>query len=767
MELPGVRLTVRGVVQGVGFRPFVHRLARACGVVGRVWNHAEGVTIEAFAAPAALQAFAARLRTEAPAGAHVRDVQVEDLGAAAAPAKFTIEASASTAARSVSIPPDLATCDDCLAEIADPAARRYRYPFTNCTACGPRFTIARDVPWDRSATTMAGFTMCPDCRAEFEDAGDRRFHAQPIACPACGPRLQLLDARGVVLGTGDAALLAAARALRAGGIVAIKGLGGFHLACDASFGLAVGRLRERKQREAKPFAVMVRDLAEAAAHAELREEERALLHSPARPVVLVSRLAGSTLAASVAPGNPLVGLLLAYTPLHHLLLAEAGRPLVMTSANLAEEPLAWRDDEARLRLRGLADLFLVHDREIEAPCDDSVARVIGGAPALLRRARGHVPGALRLARPFAQPVLACGALLKNTFCVGAGAEAHLGPHVGDLENVATLDAYEAAIERGLRFLRVQPEVIAHDLHPDYASTRYALARPEPTKVAVQHHHAHVVSLMAEHGLAGPVLGLAWDGAGLGADGTAWGGEFLIATAESFERIASFRPLSLVGGDRAVREVWRLALALVEDAFDGSPPYEALKLFDAVPRSDLHVVRQMLGQRLNTPQARGVGRYFDAFGALGLARPRSAYEGEVALLWNVAADATERGRYAFHLTAPPPNPPGKPWEIDLRLTTRAAVADLLDGRGAATVSARFHRTLVAAAEEVVRLAARRHGRMPIVLTGGCFQNPLLAEGVQRALTPGFEVWMHREVPPGDGGLALGQAVVADAVARKSL
>ncbi|MCL4819894.1 MAG: carbamoyltransferase HypF [Vicinamibacteria bacterium] len=761
MEPSGQRLTLRGIVQGVGFRPFVLRLARECGVSGRVWNHAAGVTIEAFANALALATFTRRLRTEAPPGARIDDLNSEAM-AGTAPAAFTIEPSAAAAERVVSIPPDLAVCDDCLKEIADPAARRYRYPFTNCTACGPRFTIARDVPWDRSATTMAGFAMCDACRAEYEDPRDRRFHAQPIACPECGPRLRLVDAGGHPLAEGDAALRAAARALRAGGIVAVKGLGGFHLACDATFAPAVARLRERKRREQKPFAVMVRDLATVALHAVLREEERALLRSPARPVVLVERRHDSRLAPGVAPDNPLVGLLLAYTPLHHLLLEAAQRPLVMTSANLSEEPLCWRDDEARERLRGLADLFLDHDREIVAPCDDSVARCIAGAPTLLRRARGHVPGALPVARPFARPVLACGALLKNTFCVGAGDAAHLGPHVGDLENVATLDAYEAAIERALRFLRVTPEVVAHDLHPEYASTRYALARPEPLKVAVQHHHAHVAALMAEHGLEDRLLGLAWDGTGYGTDGTAWGGEFLLVGADgSCERIATFRPLAMAGGDRAVREVWRLALALVEDAFDGAPPTAALALFDAVPRHDLHVVRQMLASDLNTPRARGVGRYFDAFGALGLVRARSSYEGEVALLWNVAADPAEPGRYPFHLENR-----RVPWEIDLRLAVRAAVRDLMDGRGAPTVSARFHRTLVAAAEEVVRLAARHHGRTPVGLTGGCFQNPLLAEGLLAALG-GFDVRLHREVPPGDGGLALGQAVVADAVARKSL
>ncbi|MGE0453640.1 MAG: carbamoyltransferase HypF [Vicinamibacteria bacterium] len=756
----GRRISIRGVVQGVGFRPFVYRLARESGIAGRVYNDAAGVTIEAFAPRGALEVFLERLRAEAPAAAQIRALVCQEI-AAPAPSGFSIDGSAAAAARRVSIPADLATCPECLAEIRDPKARRHRYAFTNCTRCGPRFTIARDVPYDRAATTMAGFEMCAECRAEYESVADRRFHAQPIACPACGPRLALVSPAGTRIEVEDE-IRAAARALAGGSIVALKGIGGFHLACDARSEAAVSRLRERKRRDEKPFAVMVAELPQAEALAVLSDAERQLLVSVERPIVLARRRVPSPLARAVAPDNPLVGLLLAYAPLHHLLLDEVGAPLVMTSGNLSEEPLAWRNDEALARLGGIADLLLVHDREIEAPCDDSVARVIAGVPTLLRRARGHVPRALPFERRFARPVLACGAHLKNTFCVGSGDEAQLGPHVGDLENLATEDAYRAAIERQLRFLRVRPELVAYDLHPGYLSTRYALERPEPVKIGVQHHHAHVASLLAEHGLPGPILGVAYDGTGFGTDGTLWGGEILLATLEGYERVASFRSLALPGGERAIREVWRTALALLDDAYAGDPPLGRLPLFASVPPAEIAVVRQMQAQGLNCPRARGVGRYFDAFGALGLGRARSAHEGQIALLWNLAADPCETQRYDYRLDVQ-----ATPCEIDLRPAVRQAVDDLVACRGAGVVSARFHRTLAAATAEAVRLVAERVGRLAVGLSGGCFQNPLLVEQVVAALGSDFVVLRHRQAPPGDGGIALGQAVVADAVARKSL
>jgi hydrogenase maturation protein HypF len=752
----GRRIRVRGTVQGVGFRPWVYRLACEEGLGGCVRNDARGVTIEAFGRPAALARFLRRLGAEAPPAALVRELQDEPLPAEPV-CGFRIVPSEDEGTRRVSIPPDLATCPECLREVADPADRRHGYPFTNCTHCGPRYTIARDVPYDRPATTMAGFPMCADCRREYEDPADRRFHAQPVACPACGPRVRLLGPTGEPGDEAEAAIAAAGRALSVGRIVAVKGLGGYHLACDATSSAAVLRLRERKRRDEKPFAVMVRDPKAARALAVTSPAEERLLAAVERPVVLVPRRPHAGLAREVAPGNPLVGLLLAYTPLHHLLLEAAGIPLVMTSGNLSEEPMAAKDDEALARLRGIADLFLVHDREIENRCDDSVARVIAGRPTVLRRSRGYVPRAVRLRRPVRRPVLACGAHLKNTFCLAAGDEAWLGPHIGDLDNLEATRAFEEQVERLQRFLGIRPEVVAHDLHPDYASTRYALARPEAVKVAVQHHHAHVASALGEHGLTGPVLGLAWDGTGYGTDRTAWGGELLLVRDGSFERLATLRPVRLAGSDEAIRQVWRIALAALDDAFDGAPPLDRLPLFASVPAGDVGVVRQILSLGLRSPLAHGAGRYFDALGALGLAKGRATYEGQVALEWNLAADEAESGSYPFELTEE-----GSLVQADLRPLLRAAAGDLLAGVAPGRVSARFHEAMADVAEALVRRAAREHGGLPVVLTGGCFQNARLAEGVLRRLQGDFDVRQHGEVPPGDGGIALGQALVADAV-----
>ncbi len=753
----GRRIEVRGTVQGVGFRPWIYRLAREGGLTGRVRNDALGVTIEAFGGVRALGDFVRRIRGEAPPAVVVREARVEPIPLERV-AGFEIASSTPGDGRRVSIPADLATCADCLSEVLDPGDRRHGYPFTNCTSCGPRYTIARDVPYDRATTTMARFQMCPRCQDEYDAPLDRRFHAQPNACPDCGPRLRLDDRDGWAAG-GDAPLVLAAARLRRGAIVAVKGLGGYHLACDATDPEAVRRLRERKKRDEKPFAVMVRDLADAESLAVLDPEESRLLSSVERPIVLTRLREGAALAKAVAPGNPLVGLMLPYTPLHHLLLKEVARPLVMTSGNLSEEPIVAGDEEARERLAGIADLFLSHDRPIENRCDDSVARVIAGGPTLLRRSRGYVPRSVSLRRPVSRPVLACGAHLKNTFCLAEGDLAWLGPHVGDLDSLEACRHYEEQIARLQSFLGIRPEVVAHDLHPGYFSTIHARERPEAVKVGVQHHHAHVASAMAEHGLEGPVLGLAWDGTGYGTDGTAWGGELLLATFEGFERLATLRPLPLAGSDEAIRQVWRIALAALDDAFDGAPPLDELRLFREVPGRDVAVVRQMIEKGLRAPLAHGAGRYFDAIGALGLGRPRSTYEGQVALEWNLVADDAEESAYGHAVVRE-----GVVAEIDLRPMVREAVADLIGGVGAPTVSARFHNTLAEAAAAVVSEAAERHGRLPVVLTGGCFQNARLAEDVARRLEGRHPVKLHREVPPGDGGLALGQALVADAVDR---
>ncbi|HEY6006515.1 MAG TPA: carbamoyltransferase HypF, partial [Anaeromyxobacter sp.] len=634
-QAEGRRITIAGTVQGVGFRPFVFRLAQELGVRGRVRNDSGGVTIEAFGSAAALDAFVARLRADRPPAAVVEDLRSAPIPAEPA-AGFEIVESARAAERRTAIPPDLATCDDCLREIRDPGDRRHGYPFTNCTSCGPRFTIALGAPYDRPATTMARFTMCPSCAREYEDPRDRRFHAQPNACPACGPRVSLRDPlhggalapevlpEGVEarappnppLATSDP-ITVVGRALAQGRIAAVKGIGGYHLACDAVSSAAVRLLRERKRREEKPLAVMVRDLDAARALASLGPAEERLLASVERPIVLCRRREGAALAPEIAPDSPLVGLLLPYAPLHHLLLAAAGRPLVMTSGNLSEEPIAFEDEDALHRLGGIADLFLVHDRPIASRCDDSVARVVAGKPLVMRRARGFVPRPVRVSPRFRRPALAVGAQLKNTFCLARGEEATLGPHVGDLDGLETYEAFEAAVARLEEFLSLRPEVVACDLHPLYLSTRYAKERAAALGaplVQVQHHHAHAASAMAEHHLEGPVLALAWDGTGLGTDGAAWGGELLLAERGRFERLATFRPVALAGGDRAIREPWRIALAALLDAFGPGAPLDGIPLFRSVDAKEQDVVRRMLAGGVNAPLAHGAGRAFDAAGA---------------------------------------------------------------------------------------------------------------------------------------------------------
>jgi hydrogenase maturation protein HypF len=757
MSHDGRRIEIRGIVQGVGFRPWVFRLAGEHGLGGWVRNDASGVTIEAFGPPRALDAFLADLQASPPPAARISAVTSHHIEGR--PVRtFEILASEPTTERRVSIPADLASCPECLAEISDPRDRRHGYPFTNCTNCGPRFTIAFDIPYDRPNTTMAPFRMCPACQAEYDSPADRRFHAQPNACRACGPRLWLAGPDGREVPSSNP-IAAAAAAIHRGEIIAVKGIGGFHLACDAGNAEAVAELRRRKRRDEKPFAVMVRSLADAAVLADLSDAERRLLTSVERPIVLVSRRPGAPLASTVAPGNPMVGLMLPYAPLHHLMLAAAACPLVMTSGNLSEEPLAYRNDEAVERLGRIADRFLLHDRDIDTRCDDSVARVIAGAPVVLRRSRGYVPRGVHVPASFAQPVLACGALLKNTFCLGVGDTAYLGPHIGDLENLDTFESFEHAVGRMERFLGAAPAVVAHDLHPDYLSTRYALRRPEPVKVAVQHHHAHVASAMAEHGIEGPVIGVAYDGTGLGTDGSAWGGEILVADYTRFERIATFRPIRLPGGDIAIRQVWRQALALLDDAFGGDAPIERFPLFARVPAQHITVVRQMLDRGVNTVAAHGVGRYFDAVGALGLGRTESRHEGQVALEWNLAADSAEDGTYAFTVGGSP-----ELAELDFRPAIRALAGELLDGVSPSVVSARFHSTIAAATVEAVQIAIGKAGRLPVVLTGGVFQNALLVERVLFAAAPGMQFVRHATVPPGDGGVALGQAVIANAVVR---
>ncbi len=751
----GARLRVRGVVQGVGFRPWVRRVARCLGLTGSVRNDGGGVSVEAWGPRGRLDDLVTRLEACELDGASVLRVERSEIRGAPPPS-FEILRSEPGASGHLALAPDLATCGACLRELGDAADRRHRYPFLACTACGPRYTIVRALPWDRGATSLDAFPPCAACGREMADPDDRRFHAEAAACPACGPRLRLLAADGGAGAEDEAALAGALDALRAGAVLAVQGVGGFHLACDAAREEVVLELRARKQRERKPFAVMAPDREAALALAELDAAELALLESPERPIVLARRRPGAAIAEAVAPGSPWIGLLLPYTPLHQLLLQGFGRPLVLTSGNRSGEPIAHRVPEALRRLAKAADAFLVHDREIVAPCDDSVAAVVAGAPVVLRRSRGFVPRPILLRRPVAQPILACGGQTSHVCCVAVEDRALLSVHHGDLDVPEAFEAFERDLERLLALLGVDPEVVAHDLHPLYRSTLWALARPAKVHVGVQHHHAHLASALAEHAVDGPVLGLAWDGTGYGSDGSAWGGELLLTDAASFERLATFRPLRLPGGEAAIRQVWRAAVSLLEDACDGDVPWERLVDGLRVPLERIEAVRGLLRRDVACVPAHGVGRLFDAMGALVLGRAEADFQGEVALAWNSVAARGDARPYPFALDLS-----RMPWQLDWRPLARAVLAEHLAGRPPDGISARFHATLGAMAEAVVREAAARAGDLPVVLTGGCFQNARLAEEVQRRLLRQHRVLLHRRVPPGDGGIALGQVLVADA------
>lgn len=734
----GRRIEARGAVQGVGFRPWVWRLAHELGVVGRVHNHAAGVTVDAFGSEGALDALLERMRASPPPAARVDALTWTPIDDEALN-DFVIVPSAPGGARRAAIPPDLATCSACRAEVFDPADRRFRYPFTNCTDCGPRFTIAWDVPYDRPATSMAGFRMCAACQREYDDPRDRRFHAQPNACPACGPRLALWNADGAPV-DGDA-LDGASAWLRSGRIVAVHGLGGFHLACDATDAVAVETLRARKRRENKPFAVMVADLAAAERTAALDEAGRGWLARAERPIVLAPWRDRTTLAPGVAPDAPMIGLFLPYTPLHHLLLAAVGRPLVMTSANISGEPIVRDPEEARERLRGLVDGYLVHDRPITTRTDDSVVAIHPRGPVLVRRSRGFVPRPIPSPVRFAEVVLAVGGDLKNTCAIGLGDEVFLGPHVGDVSTVAGYDALAEAISRMERFLGVSAEVVAHDLHPGYLSTRWAHARGGRT-VAVQHHHAHAVGALAALGHTAGVA-VVYDGTGYGTDGTAWGAEVLRVRPGGYERLATWRPLALPGGDRAIHEPWRIVLGWLRDA--GLPEVSP---GPSVDPALVAAVGRQLAANVNTPFARGMGRRFDAIASLALGRPRATFEGELA----IALEGAARGDgepYPWRVATDV-----VPWEVDDRPALASAVDDLAGGEPVARVAARFHATVIAATATLIdALAAPGE---PVALAGGCFVNARLADGL---LARCAAARLPAAIPPGDGGLAFGQAIVA--------
>ena len=743
-----LRVAIRGAVQGVGFRPFVYRLAKELVLTGNVANTAQGVLIEVEGPPETLQTFLLRLADEHPPLAAIYSLEPSLLPVIGYQ-EFTIRESDGTGERLAVVLPDIATCTDCLRELFDPADRRYRYPFTNCTNCGPRFSIVQALPYDRPNTSMAGFRMCEACRREYEDPADRRFHAQPTACPTCGPQLAFWNHEGRTLDVRDAALARATAALARGEIVAAKGLGGFHLLVDAANEAAVRRLRAKKHREEKPFAVMAPSLAWAKAACAVSALEARLLSSTEAPIVLLRRTADG-LAPSVAPGNPYLGVMLPYAPLHHLLLGDFGRPVVATSGNLSDEPICTDEHEALSRLAGIADCFLVHDRPIARPVDDSVARIVLGRESVLRRARGYAPLPIPLAQSLS-PILAVGAHLKNTVAVSVGSAAVVSQHLGDLETAQAFDAFRRAAADLPALYGVTPSGIASDLHPAYLSTHFASDSGLP-QVRVQHHYAHVLACMAENHLSAPVLGIAWDGTGDGGDGTVWGGEFLHVAETGFTRTAHLRNFRLPGGESAIREPRRAALGLLYE-IQGDAVFEredlpAVRSFSASERA---VLRQALARRLNAPVTSSAGRLFDAVAALLDLRQERQFEGQaaMALEWALDGCSTEDA-YPFALRA------GVPLVLDWEPMIRALLEDRASGTAIGLISARFHNALV----EMMLMVARRLAMPQIALTGGCFQNRYLTErAVTKLRDAGFSVCWHQRVPPNDGGIALGQLMAA--------
>jgi hydrogenase maturation protein HypF len=751
--LSAKHIHITGVVQGVGFRPFVYGLAMRYDLRGWVCNTSAGVDIEVAGPGDALDRFVAALTAEAPPLARIDAVAVSDI-AGNGFASFDIRHSESSPNDFLPISPDITLCDDCRRELFDPNDRRYQYPFINCTNCGPRFTIIKDIPYDRPATTMADFVMCEDCAREYADPLNRRFHAQPVACPKCGPEVWVVAKETEKL-VGNAAIEAVRQLLAAGKIVAIKGLGGFHLACDATNDAAVAELRRRKGRIDKPFALMAPSVEVIEQFCVVLPEERALLQSIEHPIVLLKKKTVG-ISSHVAPGQSTIGFMLPYTPLHELLFAN-GRPLVMTSGNFSEEPIATDNDDALARLAPLADAFLLHDRDIHIRCDDSVVRVFEGKELPIRRSRGYAPYPVKL--PFhVSPILAAGAELKNTFCVTRENYAFLSHHIGDLENYETLKSFEDGIAHFERLFRIQPEIIAYDLHPHYLATRYALERAERAglkAIGVQHHHAHIAACLAEHGWNGdqPVVGVAFDGTGYGSDGAIWGGEFLIAHYRGFERAAHLDYMPLPGGDAATRHPYRTALSYLRQAdvdwADDLAPVQAANPIEQA------AIRKQIESGLNTFATSSMGRLFDAVAALCGVRQSVNYEGQAAIEFEALTDRLEAGAYAFEVEAD---------VVKIAGVIRAVVADIRSGVPTPQIAARFHNGLAQLVLELCESIRRERHINEVALSGGVWQNvTLLQKTLDRLRGADFTVYVHHLVPPNDGGLALGQAMIAAATA----
>lgn len=753
------RIYVRGIVQGVGFRPFVYNLAKELRLSGWVLNDSFGVTIEIEGPSKRVKRFLAVLSDNPPVLAQITDIRIEDLPEFGAK-DFVIKESRERREKFTLISPDISICDECLQELFDKNDRRYRYPFINCTNCGPRYTIIKDIPYDRPKTTMAEFRMCSRCEQEYRNPANRRFHAQPNACPVCGPHVWLVDSEGKNC-PGDP-VKETIRFLKQGKIVAIKGLGGFHLAVDALNDRAVRELRRRKNRYEKPFALMSPDLQKVEKFARIEPIERKILESPQRPVCLLKKLPDNEIATSVSPDNEYLGTMLPYTPLHYLILTEGDfTALVMTSGNMSDEPIVHTNREALHRLGRVADYFLLHNREIYQRVDDSVVRMMSGDLSFIRRSRGFAPLPVMINRNL-PPVLAVGGELKNTFCLNKSRYFFLSQHIGDLENVETLEFFEEGVQHLRKILEIQPQLIAYDLHPDYLSTKWALGQQELPAMGVQHHHAHVASCMAEKGLTGKVIGFSLDGTGYGTDGTIWGGEVLIADELGFERAAHLRQVKMPGVEKAIREPWRMALAY---ALEAGLELDVGKYFTDVSGTEADLVKQMLRKNLNSPVTSSCGRLFDAVAALAGLRHRVGYEGQAAMQLEAHAVcfASVKGTgYRFEIEVEE-----NKLVLDWRPVIRQVLKDAAQNYPAGMIGIKFHRGIVRAFARIADLLRERFALDRVVLSGGCFQNRYLTENLSRRLTKrGFRVYYQTLVPPNDGGLALGQAYIAAHVLQKS-
>jgi hydrogenase maturation protein HypF len=749
MNAQRAKVTVRGAVQGVGFRPHVFRLATELRLEGWVLNSSQGVFIEAEGAPDTLRQFLLRLEKEKPPRAQIQSLEFSLLDTVGYKG-FSIRESHECGPKTVLILPDIATCADCLRETLDPRNRRFRYPFTNCTNCGPRFSIVEALPYDRPNTSMKNFVMCPQCEREYGDPRDRRFHAQPNACARCGPQLKLLNARGAMLSGADAALRQTSELVRTGNICALKGLGGFQLIVNARDEAAVARLRLRKRREEKPFAVMYPSLEAVREHCTVSELEERLLLSPESPIVLLRRLqAESSLCPSIAPRNPSLGVMLPYTPLHHLLLRELGFPLVTTSGNLSDEPICTTEEEALERLSGIADAFLVHDRPIVRHVDDSIVRVVGGRELVLRRARGYAPLPVHLRTPL-PCVLAVGAHIKNSVALSVGSNVFISQHIGDLETSQAWFAFRKVAADLPRIFGASPEMVACDLHPEYLSTKYAAQLPVPMQ-PVQHHWAHALACMAENELEPPALAVSWDGTGYGLDGSIWGGEFLLAQQAQFQRVAHLRQFRLPGGEAAIKQPRRSALGVLHEI--GDSKNAALRTMAPArdfAEHEIVLIQQMLTKGVNAPWTSSAGRLFDAVASLVGLRQCVTYEGQAAMELEFAIDHAIGDAYPFLVQG------SEPFVVDWRPMIEAIVEELNARCPAGVIAAKFHNTLA----EMIVAVARRIEQERVVLTGGCFQNCRLTERcVQRLTNAGFRTYWHQRVPPNDGGIALGQIVAA--------